>query len=82
MREERVMNDRKMALVAREGVLSQILDEYNFPTPNHRAVIESLYGETLGEMHLLGLEEVSEAEWKQIQKSTDAPKVSWDDLKD
>lgn len=49
---------RKVQLVAREGVLSEILAEYNFPTPNHKAVVELLYRETIAEMKKLGLEQV------------------------
>jgi hypothetical protein len=51
---------RKMQLVAREGVLRQILGEYPFPTLNHQSVFEFLYDETLDEMHKLGLREVEE----------------------
>lgn len=46
---------RKEQLVAREGVLNQILDEYDFPTNNHQTIIEILYEETINEMKELGL---------------------------
>ncbi len=48
---------RKMQLVAREGVLSEILEECFFPTENHKKVIQLLYDEVVKEMHDLGLEE-------------------------
>jgi hypothetical protein len=38
---------RKCQLVAREGMLREILDVYPFPTDNHRKVIELLYDETI-----------------------------------
>lgn len=46
---------RKMVLIAREGVLSQIMEEYDFPTENHRDVIQTLYNEVVLEMLQLGL---------------------------
>jgi hypothetical protein len=49
---------RKIQLVAREAVVGEILEKYPFPTPNHKAVIELLYRETIAEMKQLGLERV------------------------
>ena len=54
------MKPREVQLVAREGVLSQIMDEWKIPTPGHRKVLELLYNETLEEMQELGLEQVEE----------------------
>jgi len=49
---------RKIQLVAREGVLTEILETWEFPTENHRKVIQLLHQETVDEMHKLGLREV------------------------
>ena len=46
---------RKMQLVAREGVLFEIMETWDFPTPNHKRVIELLYQETIEEIQALGL---------------------------
>ena len=46
---------RQLQLVAREGVLTQIFEEYKFPTENHQKVIDLLYDETIDEMLKLGL---------------------------
>jgi hypothetical protein len=47
---------RKIQLVAREGMLSLLLDELNFPTEDHRKIIELVYEETVVEMGKLWLE--------------------------
>ncbi|MBN9121567.1 MAG: hypothetical protein J0I06_20870 [Planctomycetes bacterium] len=49
---------RIIQLVAREGVLAEILENYPFPTASHRGVIELLYKETVDEMGSLGLVKV------------------------
>ena len=49
---------RQIQLVAREAVLTQILQEYRFPTPKHKEVVELLCQEVRKEMKDLGLEEV------------------------
>jgi len=57
---------RKVQLVAREGVLSQIIEDYKFPncTPEARAehekVLQLLHEETVEEMEELGLKELKE----------------------
>lgn len=51
---------RVAKLIARDGVLSQILEEYNFPTGNHREVIESLCEEIVDELNSLGVSEAGE----------------------
>lgn len=56
------MHKRQCQLVAREGMLALLLDTYNFPTDNHRRIIELIYEETLDEMESLGLELVEEEE--------------------
>lgn len=56
------MHQRQCQLVAREGMLALLLDTYNFPTDNHRRIIELIYEETLDEMESLGLELVEEDE--------------------
>lgn len=48
---------RAIQLVGREGVLRELLDNYAFPTENHRKIIELTYKETLMEMHEIGLVE-------------------------
>lgn len=49
---------RQIQLVAREGMLSYLLGNYEFPTENHRKIIELIYEETLEEMEFVGLEKV------------------------
>ena len=49
---------RQVQLVAREGVLREILDTYKFPTENHQKVVELIYKETLDEMQSLGMERI------------------------
>lgn len=49
---------RQIQLVAREGVLTEILETWDFPTDNHRKVIQLLHQETLDEMKRLGLEQM------------------------
>ena len=51
---------RMIQLVSREGVLTQILEEYEWPTEGHKKVIELLYEETLEEMAGLGLKPVDD----------------------
>lgn len=46
---------RKIQLVAREGVLTQIMEEWDFPTENHRKVFDLLYAEVVKEMTEIGL---------------------------
>jgi hypothetical protein len=46
---------RKIQLVAREGVLYDILERDEFPTEGHKRVVKLIYEETLNEMKKLGL---------------------------
>jgi hypothetical protein len=48
---------RTIQLVAREGVLGELLEKDDFPTEGHKKVIQLLYDETLAEMYSLGLTE-------------------------
>lgn len=48
---------RIIQLVAREGVLGELLEKNDFPTEGHQKVIQLLYDETLTEMYDLGLTE-------------------------
>lgn len=78
---------RKMILVAREGVLTQIIEEYDFPTPNHRKVIEVLYHETVNEMHDLGLVEIEDEFLEDkfdefVNETPEPPPYRWEDRED
>lgn len=46
---------RVIQLIAREGVLSELLEENQFRTPNHRRVIELAKQETVEELNRLGV---------------------------
>ncbi len=53
--QEQARDRRVIQLVAREGMLSYMLEHHDFPTANHRAIMRLIYDETLDEMKKLGL---------------------------
>ena len=55
---------RQEVLVAREGVLTQIMEEWEFPTEDHKKVFDLLYKETLDEMKDLGLVPFEDSDWE------------------
>jgi hypothetical protein len=46
---------RIIQLVAREGMLADLLTDLEFPTENHRKIIQLIYEETLEELASLGV---------------------------
>ena len=57
-----------MQLVAREGLLAVMLEEMEWPTDNHKAIIQLMYDETLAEMKNLGLQEVVDEEEENLDE--------------
>ena len=49
---------RVIQLVAREGMICDLLDTYNFPTENHRKILEFIWQETVDELTKLGAKTV------------------------
>ena len=67
---------RKMQLIGREGMISHLLETYDFPTDTHRSIIELIHEETLAEINALGLKSTN-ADKDQFFEGYDERKQEW-----